>query len=364
MTCRITRVISGIAVSGKDRTVEGELASNADTDYTLDFYSNGEVDPSGYGEGETWLGFLDVHTNVQGRVEFSFPLAASALGRFITATATDPNGNTSEFSMASELVPPLSRFLNISTRLRVQTGDNVLIGGFIITGNDPKQVILRAIGPSLGGAGVQGFLANPTLELHHTDGTVVTNDDWRDTQETEIIATGIPPADDKESAILATLDPGPYTAIVRGTNGGSGVGLVEAYDLAQAADSDLANISTRGFVETGDNVMIGGIIIGPDASPDGSILIRALGPSLTAIGVPSALADPMLELRDANGSPISSNDNWKSTQQAAIEATGIPPNDDKESAILAGLAPGNYTAIVSGVGGTTGIGLVEAYRLD
>jgi CSLREA domain-containing protein len=358
-------VINSIGATGSDRAVEGVLMSNPNTDYTLDFYSNSEVDASGYGEGETYLGFLDVHTNVQGQVDFSFPLSTSALGHFITATATDPAGNTSEFSMASELVPPLSRFLNISTRLKVQTGDNVLIGGFIITGSDPKDVIVRAIGPSLGGAGVIGPLADPTLELHYPDGTtVVTNNDWRDTQETEIITTGIPPADDKESAIVATLDPGPYTAIVRGTNGGSGVGLVEAYDLAQAADSDLANISTRGLVETGDNVMIGGIIIGPDAAPDGSILIRALGPSLTAIGVPNALADPMLELRDGNGALIASNNDWKSTQQAAIEATGIPPNDDLEAAILATLISGNYTAIMSGVGGTTGIGLVEAYHLD
>jgi hypothetical protein len=320
---------------------------------------------SGYGEGETWLGSLGVHTNAQSTVDFSFVLDAGSLGRFITATATDPNGNTSEFSMASEIVPPLSRFLNISTRLRVQTGDNVLIGGFIITGNDPKHVIVRAIGPSLGGAGVNDPLADPTIELHYPDGTtVVINNDWRETQEAEIIATGIAPANNKESAIVATLDPGAYTAIVRGLNGSTGVGLVEGYDLDQAADSELANISTRGLVETDDNVMIGGIIVGPEDAADGSILLRAIGPSLSDFGIANPLADPMLEQRDGDGALVMANDNWKSTQQAAIEATGLAPNDDLESAILATLASGSYTAIVSGVGGTTGIGLVEAYHLD
>jgi CSLREA domain-containing protein len=358
-------VISQIAVDGAARSVEGSLTSNPNTDYVLDFYSNADVDASGYGEGETWLGSLDVHTNAQSTVEFSFSLDSSSLGRYITATATDPNGNTSEFSLASEIVPPLSRFLNISTRLRVQTGDNVLIGGFIIDGNDPKEVIVRAIGPSLGDFGVSAPLANPILELHYPDGTtVVTNNNWRDTQEAEVMATGLAPNDDLESAIVATLEPGAYTAIVRGVNDGTGVALVETYDLNQAVDSSLANISTRGLVETGDNVMIGGIIVGPDAAPSGSILLRAIGPSLSDFGITNPLADPMLELHDINGVLIVANDDWKSTQQAAIEATGLPPNDDKESAILATLAAGNYTAIMRGVGDTTGIGLVEAYHLD
>ena len=358
-------VISEIATSGSDRTVEGSLTSNPNTAYVLNFYSNAEVDASGYGEGETWLGLLDVQTNAQSSVDFSFPLEADSLGRFITATATDPAGNTSEFSLASAVVPPLSRFLNISTRLRVQTGDNVLIGGFIITGNDPKEVIVRAIGPSLGDFGVANPLANPSLELNYPDGTtVVTNNNWRDTQEAEIMASGLAPNDDLESAILATLDPGAYTAIVRGFSGGSGVALVETYDLSSAVDSALANISTRGLVETGDNVMIGGIIVGPETAPGGSILLRAIGPSLGDFGITNPLANPTLELRDGNGLLVRSNDNWKGTQQVAIEATGLAPTRDLESAILATLAAGNYTAIMQGVGGTTGIGLVEAYHLD
>jgi hypothetical protein len=247
----------------------------------------------------------------------------------------------------------------------VQTGDNVLIGGFIIDGTEAKEVLVRAIGPSLGDFGVSDPLANPILELHYPDGTtVVTNNNWRDTQEAEITATGLAPNDDLESAIVATLEPAAYTAIVRGVNGGTGVALVETYDLDQAVDSSLANISTRGLVETGDNVMIGGIIVGPDQSPDGSILLRGIGPSLSDFGITNPLADPILELHDVNGALIVANDNWKSTQQVAIEATGLQPTNDQEAAILATLAAGSYTAILRGVGDTTGVALVEAYHLD
>ena len=217
--------------------------------------------------------------------------------------------------MASANVPPLSRFLNISTRLRVQTGDNVLIGGLIITGTDPKEVIVRAIGPSLGEAGVAGFLANPVLELHYPNGTtVVTNNNWRDDQETEIIATGLAPTDDLESAIVATLDPGLYTAIVRGVNGGTGVGLVEAYDLSATDAERFANVSTRGLVETEDNVMIGGVIVGTNTGMMARVVVRAIGPSLADAGVSGALQDPRLELFDGNGMMIQANDNWKDSQ--------------------------------------------------
>jgi hypothetical protein len=254
-----------------------------------------------------------------------------------------------------------STFGNISTRLRVETGNNVLIGGFIITGTQPKRVIVRAIGPSLSSF-FPNALTNPVLELHNSSGGLITsNDNWRSDQEAEIIATGIPPSNDLESAIVATLpaNGSAYTAIVRGVNNGTGIGVVEAYDLDRTVDSKLANISTRGFVQTGDNVLIGGLIaLGQNPL---RVIVRAIGPSLSVSG---ALADPTLELHDGNGALIASNDNWRSNQEAEIIATGIPPTNDLESAIVRNLAPGNYTAIVRGVNSTTGIAVVEAYNLN
>jgi|GEM_PF-1726233 len=263
------------------------------------------------------------------------------------------------------ITPLTDQLLNISTRLRVLTNDNVLIGGFIVTGNTPKRMIVRAIGPSLTGLGISGALANPVLELHGPGGfATITNDDWRDTQQAEVQATGVAPGNNLESAIVATLPPGAYTAIVRGQGGGTGVGLVDAYDLEMWADAKLANISTRGFVDAGENVMIGGLIAGPLNSATGQMLVRAIGPSLAGLGVANALQDPALELHDGNGGLVASNDDWRDTQQTAIEATGIPPSNNKESAILSALSPGSYTAIVRGVGNTSGVGLVEVYKLQ
>jgi plastocyanin len=255
-------------------------------------------------------------------------------------------------------------FGNISTRLRVETGDNVLIGGFIITGTQPKRIIVRAIGPSLSSF-FPGALADPFLELRDSSGVLIlSNDDWRSDQEAEIIETGIPPSNDFESAIVATLpaNNSAYTAIVRGFDNGTGIGVVEAYDLDQSVDSKLANISTRGFVQTGDNVMIGGIIV--IGGTPATVLLRAIGPSLTNGGVPNALQDPTLELHDSNGTLIAFNDDWRSDQQTEIIATGIPPTNDLESAILRSLSPGNYTAIVQGYLNLTGVALVEAYQLQ
>jgi hypothetical protein len=237
------------------------------------------------------------------------------------------------------------------------------LAGFIISGSAPKKVIVRAIGPSLGNFGVQGALANPTLELHEPDGTVISNDDWKDDQQLEIEATGLQPSNDLESAIVETLAPGAYTAIVQGKDGTTGIGLVEAYDLDQPVDSELANISTRGFIDTGDNVMIGGFIIGPEGLGNATVLVRGLGPSLTDFGVPGALQDPTLELHDGSGNTLMTNDDWKESQETEIEATGLAPSDDHESAILSTLAPGAYTAIVRGALDTTGVGLVEVYHL-
>lgn len=257
--------------------------------------------------------------------------------------------------------------LNISTRAQVLTADKVLIGGFIITGTAPKKVIIRGIGPSLSGVGAT--LPDPILELHQGAATLAVNDDWKDNRAA-VEATTIAPTNDFESAIVATLNPGTYTAILAGTNNGAGIGVVEVYDLDPAADSKLANISTRGFVDTGANVMIGGLIVdGGTAGGNARVILRAIGPSLSALGLPGALQDPNLELYDASGTIVASNDNWKtssngSSQQGEIEATGIPPTNNLESALVQTLAPGSYTAIIRGTGDAPGIAVVEVYNLQ
>jgi hypothetical protein len=252
---------------------------------------------------------------------------------------------------------------NISTRLRVLTGDNALIGGMIATGTAGKRVIIRAIGPSLTGFGVPGALANPTLDLFQGSTLLFSNDDWQNSvQQAEIAASGLAPSNAAESAIIWTLIPGQgYTATVRGKNGTTGVGVVEAYDLDQAAASKLGNISTRGFVSTGDDVMIGGLIIVGNTTAN--VIIRAIGPSLTNFGVPNALPDPTLELRDGNGAVLAFNDDWQTDQQALIIATGLAPAHIRESAIVRSLSPGPYTAIVREFNNFTGVALVEAYQL-
>jgi hypothetical protein len=250
--------------------------------------------------------------------------------------------------------------------MRVQTGDNVLIGGFILTGSAPKKVILRGIGPSLtiNGQPLPGRLSDPTLTLYDATSTpLLSNDDWMNSsQKEQIIDSTIAPSDPKESAIVATLQPGSYTAIMSGSNGATGIGVVELYDLDTAAPANPANIATRGFVETGDNVMIGGFFIG--GSQNRTVLARAIGPSLKAVGVPNALPDPVLELHDASGTTIATNDDWRLSQETEIAATGIAPADDHESALIsAPLAPGSYTAVVRGKGSDTGVALVEIYQL-
>ena len=352
-------VITGLTIASGSVAITGTLNSEASKTYRLEFFANDKVDPSGYGEGQTFLGFKDVTTDGSGDASFSVNFPVTGTSTAFTATATDPDGNTSEFSAAFT-----TKLLNISTRMQVLTDDNVLIGGFIVTGISPKKVIVRAIGPSLTAFGVPGALMDPTLELNAPDGSVTSNDNWKESQQAEIEATGLQPTNDAESAILQTLEPGAYTAIVRGVNGTTGVGLVEAYDLDQPADSELANISTRGFIDTDANVMIGGFIIGPDDLGDATVLVRAIGPSLENFGVANAIQDPILELHSGDGDTIATNDDWRDTQETEITATGLMPTDDRESASLQTLAPGNYTAIVRGVDDTTGVGLVEVYHLQ
>ncbi|MGI8891725.1 MAG: Kelch repeat-containing protein [Chthoniobacterales bacterium] len=248
---------------------------------------------------------------------------------------------------------------NISTRLNVGTGSNVLIGGLIITGSEAKKVIIRGLGTSLGGTFTNN-LANPFLELHNLEGTTIaTNDDWQvGGGKQAVIDSGLEPPNAKESALVRTLQPGLYTAILRGVNSTTGIGLIEVYDLDPLANSQLGNLSTRGFVSTGSDVLIGGLIIQGDL--DTSVLIRAIGPSLPITG---ALQDPTLELYDEDGNLLRTNDNWI-TNQKAILATNLAPTDDAESAIVTSLGPGLYTAIVRGVNDTTGLALVETYHLD
>ena len=239
------------------------------------------------------------------------------------------------------------------------------IGGFIITGSTQKHVIVRAIGPSLTGFGVANVLADPVLELHGPGAfATITNNNWRDTQENEIQATGIPPTNDLESAIVATLTPGAYTAIVTGNGNSSGVALVEVYDLNQGVDSQLANLSTRAFVGTNENIVIAGFLLG-DESASNEIIVRGIGPSLApgSFPVSAVLADPMLALRDSNGTLLIANNDWQDNpvQAAEITSAGLAPANNLESGISALLPPGLYTALLSGVNNGTGIGVVEVY---
>jgi len=268
--------------------------------------------------------------------------------------------------------PPASHLLNISSRLSVLAGENVLIGGFIINGTDPKRVMIRGIGPTLNVTGMK--LADPTLELHQGSATLVTNDNWKvrsdgTSQQAEIEATGIAPTNDLESAMVVTLNPGSYTAILAGKDGTTGVGVVELFDLAQGANSRLANISARGFVRTDNDVLIGGFIVGSGGGGDSKIAVRAIGPSLGAAGVQGALQDPTLELHNANGILTASNDNWKTndqslqSQEADVRAIMLPPENDLESVIVAALPPGPHTAVVRGKNNTIGVALVEVFNL-
>jgi hypothetical protein len=349
-------VITSVSVANNSATINGTLNSSANTTFRLEFFSDAKRDPSGFGEGKTMLGTTNVTTDGTGNAAFTvtFTLPVPAELAF-AGTATDPSGNTSTFSPSF-----VTRLLNIATRMRVLTDENVLIAGFIVTGNGPKRVIVRGLGPSVP---VNGRLPNPTLQLNGSNVSIF-NDDWKDSQEAEIAGTTLAPADNLESAIVASLNPGNYTATLAGKTGTTGIGLVEVYDLDQSAGSNLGNISTRGLVDTGDNVMIGGLIIGPATTGPTKVLLRAIGPSLSNFGIQSPLQDPILELHDGSGTTIATNDDWKSDQQAEIEATALPPTDNRESALLRPLTPGNYTAIVRGKLDTTGVALVEAYNLQ
>ncbi len=277
---------------------------------------------------------------------------------------------------------PIPQLTNISTRALVETGENVVIGGFIVQGDEAKRVIIRALGPELTQHGVAGALHNPYLELYNGTGALIaSNDNWVSTiiggiitqnQVRDIMNSGYAPSNGLESAIIADLPPGNYTAIVRGVNDTTGVGLVEVYDLNFGGSfSRLLNISSRSVVLDGDNVMIGGFIV--QGSGPKRVIVRAIGPELTRYGVQNVLPDPKLELHDGSGALIASNDNWQTTviggiitkdQVMDIQGSGHAPTQPSESAIIADLPPGRYTAIVRGKNISVGVALVEVYDLD
>jgi hypothetical protein len=286
-----------------------------------------------------------------------------------TATAT-PGASATPTATATPIAGLVG---NVSTRLPVGTGDNILIEGFIVQGpaGSTKNIIVRAIGPSLIPFGITDALANPTLEIHDSNDTIVaTNDNWKTTQVGGIItgdqsqqinASGVAPGDDKESAIIANLAPGSYTALVRGAGNSVGTGVVDAYDLSGATAARLANIATRGLIQPGDKLMIAGFIIqnGPVR-----LVVRAIGPSLSAFGITNALPDTTLQLKDQNGATVIENDDWQSAQKAELESTGLQPTHPLEAAVVATILPGQYTAQVRGKPEATGIGVVQVYFLQ
>src|SRR5207248_1860136 len=299
-------------------------------------------------------------------------------GTYVWTWGTGANQN---FTLQIGPATNSTKITNISTRAFVQTGDNVMIGGFIVQGTGPKRVIIRAIGPELTQYGITNALDNPRVELHNRTGTLIgSNDNWQTTilggvittnQVNEIQNSGHAPTAPSESAIIANLQPGNYTAIVRGVSNTTGVALVEVYDLSPASSSSLGNISSRAFVQTGENVMIGGFVV--QGSGRKRVIIRAIGPELTQYGITNALDNPRLELYNRTGALIGSNDNWQTTilggvitanQVNAIQNSGYVPTAASESAIIANLPPGNYTAVVRGVSNTIGVALVEVYDLS
>jgi len=254
---------------------------------------------------------------------------------------------------------------NISTRSEVLTGDGTTIGGFVIAGTDSHTIVVRGLGPALTSFGVAGALADPLLTLHQTDEqgndrVIATNDNWKDTQQASLNATGLAPTKDAEAAIMLTLPPGNYTAVLGGAGRSTGIGLIEVYDLSTNTNSLLSNISTRGSVGVGDHALIGGFIASTDYT---RVAVRVLGPTLRQFGITGTLADPVLTLFDSNGNLIASNDNWTEAQAADLQIAGYAPPDPLESAIIVTRPVGSTTAIVQGKNGGTGIALLEVYHL-
>lgn len=350
-------VIGSITRNPGETAVSGGLNSTANTAFTLQFFANGPASAPGQRLLGTRTG---VTTNSAGDVSFTFSFAvATAPEEFITATATDPDGNTSEFFPPNGAV----ELANISTRGNVGVGDNILIGGIILNASaSERSFLIRALGPSLN---INGVLADPKIEVRASDGTLVgSNDNWRDSQQQQIIATGAAPTNNLEAAMVLSLPGEGYTVQVSGVNGATGIGIVEIYALGNITGTSkkFRNLSTRGNVGTGDDVLIGGTIVQGSATQ--KLILRAIGPDLAAAGVPGSLQDPTLELRDAEGTLLASNDDWRSDQEQEIIASGLAPQDNRDAAVLTTLLPTSYTAIVRGKNDSSGIALVEIYKIE
>ncbi|HSH39387.1 MAG TPA: hypothetical protein VK993_11430 [Chthoniobacterales bacterium] len=348
-------VIAAVKQAEGGAVISGALNSTPSSTFTVQIF---ETLPDN--RGQNLLGTLSVITDQGGSVPFELLYPGTvANDSVITATATDAAANTSEFSPQTGPV----QLANISTRGFVGRGANILIGGFIVRADQPKKVAIRALGPSVN---VSNRLADPNLELYDASGTLLAkNDDWRTAPEQDqqqLRTSGLAPSSDVESALIATLAPGNYTAQVTGVGGRTGNGIVEVYDLnpLTAGSGRLVNISTRGFVGVEDNVLIGGLIVNGDVAQ--RVIARAIGPDLTSRGVSGALQDPTLELRDSSGNLVAENDNWRQNQEQEIPPD-FQPRDERESVIVSSIPPGAYTAIVRGNSGTTGVALVEFYDL-
>ena len=371
-----------VAISGDTAVIGAFEEDSAATGVNGNQADNGAVD-SGAAyvfarSGSTWTqqaylkasntGSSDLFVNpaISGDTAVVGALYEDSAARGVNGNQADNSAKNSGAAYVFNGLPATGPIQNISTRAEVLSGGKVLIGGFVVSGTSTKQVLVRGLGPTLADVGLTGALADPTLELHHQDNQghdsiVATNDNWKQTQQAAIQATGKAPAHESEAATLQTLAPGNYTAILAGKNNTTGVGLVEVYDVNAASSAQLSNISSRGYVGTSSNVMIGGFI---SAVADTRVLVRALGPTLTQFGVSGALADPVLGLFDANGNAIASNDNWQQGPQAAqIQSSGFAPPNALEPAIISMRPLGNTTAIVSGKNGTSGVALMEVYRL-
>lgn len=363
-----TGAISFLAYGPNDTNCSGTVVFSSDVDVNGNGqYTSGSFVPTAAGTYRfvaTYSGDFNNKSFVGTCNDANESVVVTAPTPTPTATATATATPTSTPTATPTATPP-AQALNLSTRLSVGTGDRVAIGGFIITGQVAKSVVLRGLGPSLSRFGLSGVLLDPMLELRGSNGSLIfQNDNWRDTQQNQIQGTPFQPTDDRESVIITSLQPASYTVTLTGKNGTTGIGAVEIYDNSQGPSAELANISTRGFVQTDDKVMIGGFILG--AYTGGTrIAIRGRGPSLSSAGVTNVLADPTLEMRDANGATIVFNDDWQSDPVSAgqLTANGLALSNPKESGLFRVMGPGQFTVILAGKNGGIGNGLIEIYNL-